>query len=168
MPGFARLQLRDSPARLVPSPRTPTLLPLLSVGVTYSYLVKTFVYDYEEYVVVELYTNGRPVDAFRILVPEARNGVKIATMLPNWFFESNRMIREKHGTGTNESFVQAQEDIVQIARGMFGHEGPLAPPQFIPHSQQDPPRFHGNSAAGLQRKGRDAPQRRKLRTRAYL
>ena len=102
--------------------------PLLSVGVTYPYLVKTFVYDYEEYVVVELYTNGRPVDAFRIWVPEAHNGVKIATMLPSWFLESNRMIREMNGAGTNESFVQAHEDIVQIARGMFGREGSLAPP----------------------------------------
>ena len=42
------------------------------------------------------------------------------------------MIRGMNGAGTNESFVQAHEDIVQIARGMFGHEGPLAPPQFIP------------------------------------
>ena len=37
-----------------------------------------------------------------------------------------------NGAGTNESFMQAHEDIVLIARGMFGHEAPLASPQFIP------------------------------------
>ena len=132
MPDFARVQLGGSPARPGPSPRTPALPPLISVGATYPYLVKTFVYDQEEYVVVELFTNGRPVDAFRIWVPEAQNGVNVATMLPSWFFESNRMIREMNGAGGNESYVQAHDNIVQIARGMFGHDGPLAPPQFIP------------------------------------
>ena len=115
MTDFARLQLRDYLARPAPSPCAPTFPPLFSVGVTYPYLVKTFVHDYEEYVVVELYINGRPVDAFRIWVPEAQ-----------------RMIREMSGAGTNESSVQAHEDIVQISRGMFGREGPLTPPQCIP------------------------------------
>ena len=41
-----------------------------------------------------------------------------------------------NGASTNESFVQAHENIVQIACGMFGHEGPLASPQFIPLSSK--------------------------------
>ena len=52
-------------------------------------------------------------------------------MLPGWFFESNRVIREINGAGTNESFVQVHEDIVKIVCEMFGHDEPLAPPQFI-------------------------------------
>ena len=130
LPNIGRLQVGAPAGRPAPPPLPAA--PLVSVGLTYPYLVKTFVYDHEEYTVVELYTNGRPVTAFRCWVPQTQNGLNVATMLPGWFFESNRMVREMNGAGGNESYVQAHDDIVQIARGMFGHTGPLSPPQFIP------------------------------------
>ena len=40
-------------------------------------------------------------------------------------------MRETPGGSTNESFVQAHDTVVQIARGMFG-EGPMSPAQVIP------------------------------------
>ena len=42
------------------------------------------------------------------------------------------MMRETQGVGSNESFVKAHEDVIQISCGMFGHEGLISLAQCNP------------------------------------
>ena len=45
-------------------------------------MIKTFMYDKEEYTVVEVYTNDRPKESFRVWVPAEQNELNIVTALP--------------------------------------------------------------------------------------
>jgi hypothetical protein len=78
---------------------------LIAVGTKYPYLIKTFVYNTEEYTVVELLVFGRPKEAFNVWVPADQNVLNIVTTLPRWFFKSNQMMRGTQGGSTNEVFV---------------------------------------------------------------
>ena len=107
-------------------------VPRIGVGFTMPFLQKVFLYDNKEYLILEILCPAWPTGDFRPYVTRGGKVLMIPAAIPRWFFENNRVINEMQGVGLNETYVQAQADVVQEARRMFGTEPPQATPQAIP------------------------------------
>jgi len=111
-------------------PAAPAPQPI-GVTCTFPYLQKKFIYDNEEYLIIELLVPGRPSQAFRPHVSDNGEELLLPVELPGWFFDTNRLTTELEGRGENETFTQAHSEVVQVARQMFGATTPMSPPQKV-------------------------------------
>lgn len=102
---------------------------IISTGCTYPYIQKKFLHDGEEYVMIEFLVAGRPATAFQPRISNDNKNLQLVTVHPMWFFEGNRVNTELQGQGENETFTQAHNEAVQVARSRFGN-GEAASPAF--------------------------------------